>query len=528
MSRDQHTPSDRPDVGAELPDFLAYHARASARRLAAYELASGARLTYAELDRRVARCAGLLTELLAEPFGKRVALLGRNSLDLVTLHFACARLGAIFQPLNWRLSGPELRTLVEDAGPELFVYAEEFRAAADDALRGTGIRHTLVMGARRNELAEAIAAARPVGPAAVAPEAPVTLLYTSGTTGRPKGVVWTRRGSGFGALNFVFASQVCAGDVLLCDVPMFHVSGLSAMTRGALCAGATLVISEAFDPSRALALLSDPALGASHYFAVPRMAQALRADPAYAESDLTRLKALVVGGGPVPRTLVEQFLADGVPLVDGYGLSEAGTVFGMPPDRDTMARKAGTSGVPAPWIQVRLVDRAGHEVGPGETGEIQLRGPSVTPGYWQRPEASAAALQDGWLRTGDAAVRDADGFYRLVDRWKDMYITGGENVYPAEVEAVLLDLPQVVEAAVIGVPDPKWGEAGCAYVVRVPEPAAEATGADEILAHCRARLARYKIPREVHFVRALPRTGSGKVRKALLRQRHAGGDAPAD
>jgi len=519
-----------PAQDATLPDFLAWHATGNAERAAIRELRSGAVLGYAELDHRVRQCMTALLGWLSHPFGKRVAMLSRNSLDLVTLHYACARLGAVFVPLNWRLTGNELRILVEDAGPELLVCEEEFRDAGAEAIRGSTVHTVLSAGPDGNELAGAIDAAEPIRHRPQVPaDAPVTLLYTSGTTGRPKGVIWTRQGAWYCELNFTFASGVSPGDVFLCDVPMFHVSGLCAMTRGAICSGSTLIVSDRFTPANALALLSDPGTGATHYFAVPQMAQAMRAEPLFARADLRRLKALVVGGGPVPRALVEQYLAEGVPLVDGYGLSEAGTVFGMPLDSATMVRKAGTSGVAAPWIQVRLVDRAGNDVPDGEVGEIWLRGPSVTPGYWQRPEATAEAITDGWVHTGDAAVRDRDGFYRLVDRWKDMYISGGENVYPAEVEAVLLEISAVAEAAVVGVPDERWGESGCAWVVPA-DPAAAAADpqalAEEIRSGCRERLARYKVPREVRFTDALPRTGSGKVRKPLLRQAHAEGKPP--
>ena len=502
-------------------DFVAYHAKASGARLACVDLVSGARLTYGELDLRIAKCAGWLQALLGPARGARVALLARNSMESLVLHFACVRAGAIFQPLNWRLSGAELNALVLDGMPSLFIYQVEFEAAAQQAVQGAGISHVLRISDSENPLARAIEAAAPASEIANDPEAPVTLLYTSGTTGRSKGVIVTRRNAWTTALNFSFANEVSVRDVLLCDMPMFHVAGLFGVCYAGLFMGGTVLISDRFTPAETLARLSDPSLGVTHFFAVPQMAASLQQDPNYAQSDLARLKALVIGGAPLPKVVVENFLARGIVPVEGYGLSEAGTVFAMPVDRAAIARKAGSSGVSAMLVDVRLVGPDGRDVADGEIGEIWLKGPSVTPGYWNQPEATAKAFCDGWFKTGDAARRDAEGFYQIVDRWKDMYISGGENVYPAEVESVLAEHAQIVEAAVVGVADDRWGEVGCAYVVLK---GAGALTAEAVLEHCRAKLARYKIPRYVRFVEILPRTGSGKVRKDELRSAYKAGD----
>jgi fatty-acyl-CoA synthase len=222
------------------------------------------------------------------------------------------------------------------------------------------------------------------------------------------------------------------------------------------------------------------------------------------------------GGAPHAAASVRAWLDDGVMLIDGYGMSEAGTVLGMPPgDLDLLGRKAGAAGLPAIGVEVRLVDRESNDVGEGEIGEVWVRGPSVSPGYWRNPEATDAAFRDGWFRSGDAARRDADGFYTLVDRWKDMFISGGENVYPAEVEAAILEIDGVAEVAVIGAPDPRWGETGVAFVVCR---AGAAIAGEQVIAHCRARLAAYKAPKNVVLAEGLPRTASGKVQKAALRE----------
>jgi fatty-acyl-CoA synthase len=346
-------------------------------------------------------------------------------------------------------------------------------------------------------------------------DAPITLLYTSGTTGRPKGVIVTRRNAWTTAFNFAMANDVAQRDVLLCDMPMFHVAGLFGVSRSVLLMGGTLLISDRFTPATTLARLSDPALGITHFFAVPQMAAALVLDPAYADSDLSRLKALVIGGAPLPKSLVERLLADGIMPVEGYGSSEAGAVLNLPIDRAAITREAGSCGVPAMLVEVRLVGPDGVDVAPGEVGELWLRGPSVTPGYWNQTEATTKAFAGDWFKTGDAAVCNAQGFYRIVDRWKDMYISGGENVYPAEIESVLAEHAAIAEAAVVGVVDERWGESGCAFVV-LRSGCNVAPG--EILAHCRERLAGYKTPKHIRLVDQLPRTASGKVRKDELRR----------
>ncbi len=515
--------ADRCDLQAaeyapDAADFVASHAATNPERAACVDLATGARVTYRELNLRVAKCVGYLQAKLGPSKGVRVAMLARNSVGLLALHLACVRAGVIFQPLNWRLSGAELRAQILDAGPELFVYQAEFEDAALTASQETSVRHTVRIADGDDQLAAAIDAAAPVHPAGGDPDAPVTLLYTSGTTGKPKGVIVTRRDAWTTAFNFSALNAVEAGDVLLCDTPMFHVAGLFGVARAALFSGATVLISDRFVPATALKRLSDPALAVTHYFAVPAMATAMLSDPTYLHADLRRLKALVIGGAPLPISIVERLLGDGVMVIEGYGLSEAGTVFGMPLDRDVIRRKCGSCGLPANLLDVRLVGKNGRDVPAGEVGEIWLKGPSVTPGYWNQPEATANAFNLGWFKTGDAATRDGDGFYRIVDRWKDMYISGGENVYPAEVESVLASHPSVAEAAVVGVADAQWGEIGCAFVVPCP---GHALTSRDIVEHCRPKLARYKLPKHVHFVEALPRTASGKVKKDALRSAHA-------
>ncbi len=501
------------DSGWLRRDSISYHAAARPEKLAVIEFSSGARLGYGALDARIRKAAGWLTGVLGNPFGERVAYLGRNSLDQLCVIFGCHRVGAIIQPLNWRLSGPELAVLLEDATPALLIYEQEFEEAALAALALWPVPKVVRVSEGGRELSDAIEAAAPVGAVAVPDDDPFILLYTSGTTGKPKGATITRLNAFYGGVNFAAVGQVTADSVMLCDAPMFHTVGLMAVTGTAMLQGATLAISDRFLPGPTLQRLSDKTLGVTHYFSVPQIAQMLREHPDYPASDLTGLTALFTGGAPMPPALLQQFLDDGVVVANGYGMTEVGTVMHMPLDRQIAAGRLEWTGLPGPCVTVRIVRPDGTQAEANEAGELWIKGPGVMPRYWNRPEETAKSFVDGWFRSGDAGLRDEQGFFRLIDRWKDMYITGGENVYPAEIEAVLAAVPGVAEVAVVGYPDPRWGESGCAFVVTTG-----ALGETALLTACEGRLARYKHPRRVRFVTTLPRTGSGKVQKDVLRR----------
>jgi fatty-acyl-CoA synthase len=501
-----------------LNECVAYHARARPGKTACVDLATGTRLTYAGLQHRSLQMAAVLARLAgpAAARGARVAVLARNSADVVCLHLACRHVGAVFVPLNWRLSAAELRVLVQIAGPMLLIVDAEFAPLAAQLREAAPEAQVLELG-HEGSLEWQLARGGASGFAAERPvdQQLVTLLFTSGTTGRPKGVMVTSGNASATARNYGLSARVDSASVFLCDMPMFHVVGLFAVTNTVLEAGGTLLVSAQFSAEQTLARLADAALGITHYFCVPQMAKQLREHAAFDPQPFRRLTALQTGGAPHAAEAVRAWVEDGVRCVDGYGMSEVGTAIGMPPDDlDLLRLKAGSVGLPAVCIEARLVDRAGRDVGGDEAGEIWLRGPSVTPGYWQDPQTSAAAFHDGWFRTGDVARRDADGFFTMMDRWKDMFISGGENVYPAEVEAVLREIPGVQEVAVVGVADDRWGEVGAAFVVLAPD--ARLT-LEEVQARCRLGLAGYKIPRRLHVLEELPRTSLGKVRKDALR-----------
>ncbi|WP_246709229.1 AMP-binding protein [Mesorhizobium sp. NZP2077] len=488
------------------PDPVALHARAQPDRLACVDLASGRRWTYAALDEAIQRAVGVLETGYGFEPGQRIATLARNSAELLILQQATMRLGAIFVPINWRLAAAEQQAIIEDCDPVLLVHD----TAIDLALTRRCMPVEITAFAKAVE-AQAAAPRRPLP----AGDAPSIILYTSGTSGRPKGVIVSERNALATAVNFGVLGRVGNASVFLCDAPMFHVIGLITNLRPPLLQGGTVLISSGFDAVATNRRLADPALGVTHYFCVPQMASMLRDHPDFAPANWTTLTAIFTGGAPNPAADINWWLARGIRMVDGFGMTEAGTVLGMPVEADRIAGKAGSAGLAAPMISLRIVDDEGGDVAAGEPGEIWLSGPSITSGYWNRPEETERAFTaDGWFRTGDIARQDDEGFVTLVDRRKDMFISGGENVYPVEIEMVLLDHPDIAEAAVIGVDDERWGEVGRAFVVAkagcVVDPA-------DLASHCGARIARYKVPKAFLVTEALPRTASGKIQKHILR-----------
>jgi fatty-acyl-CoA synthase len=485
-------------------DAVATHGRARAGAIALVDLESGRRWTWHAFDADVNRAAHWLIERVGAASGARVATIARNRAELLILQFGCVRAGAIFVPLNWRLAAAEIAMLIADAEPAILMTDAEFRR--DDA-------------AIDLDQFPALIATFP----ATAPPASVrrgfedvsTILFTSGTTGRPKGVMVSESNAFWGAANFALGNRVGCDSVFLCDMPLFHTAALFACARTPIQAGATLLVSRGFDAATTLARIADRSLGITHYFSVPQMAQMLWNAPGFVPEMMQDLHVYTTGGAPNPPAQIKRFVGAGIPMSDGFGMSETCSNFGMPTgDAALLIAKAGSIGLPYLSVEARIVDDAGDDVAPGAVGELWLRGASVTQGYWRQPEATAAAFTDGWFRTGDAARQDVDGFTFLVDRRKDMYISGGENVYPAEIEALIAELSDVAECAVIGVPDDRWGETGRAFVVAVPGRTIEA---EAIMTHCRARIAAFKMPRSVVIAGSLPRTASGKVQKHLLR-----------
>lgn len=484
-------------------DVIALHARLAPGRLAARDLTSGERWSYAELDALVGRMAA---QLLAEGCqeGDRVCLLARNSVWFVALHYACARTGAIFVPLNWRLANAELETLLVRAEPTVVLGDEQAPA----------LKSAVPMGSFADFVVKSAAQTSYRG--RHKPDNVSLILFTSGTSGKPKGVMLTERNLQLSAVNFTVLTQVDQASTFLCDAPMFHVMGLVANVRAALFMGGTILVSDGFKVDRTLGWLSDPEMAITHYAGVPQMMESFRRQPGFDVSKLRHMTALVTGGAPHSPADIAAWLEDGVAMTSGFGMSETGTVFNMPCDAEAVRAKPGSVGVTTPWVEVRVVDGAGEDCPLGSAGEMLLRGENITVGYWRDPDVTAKAIDpDGWFATGDIVRMDEDGFCWILDRKKDMFISGGENVYPAEIEGVLSDYPGIAECAVVGVADPQWGEVGHLAIVPASKGAVDA---DAVLAFLREKLARYKVPKHVSVVENLPRTATGKLQKANLRK----------
>ncbi|MDJ0851883.1 MAG: long-chain fatty acid--CoA ligase [Myxococcota bacterium] len=498
--------------------WLLHHAETRGGELAIAD--EERQLDYAALERRVRRAAGALRER-GIGRGDRVALLLRNRSAYLELVFAAARLGAIAVPLNARLTPAEIRHPLADCTPTLLVHEAGLREVADATCAAVPEPppHRLVCGGDGETYEAALAAAAPVGEvAAVSPDDPMLLMYTSGTTGRPKGALLPHRKTLYNSLNAEIFFGLTERDRVLVVLPLFHSFGLKILSIPALHAGASLVLQRRFDPTRVWDTVERERI--SFFGGVPTMFRALHeALDAGGERELGSLRFLFTAGAAIPVELIRAFEARDLVLKQGFGQTETSILCCL--DAADAVRKAGSVGRPVHHAELRVVrvetlegpTQGWVEAEPGETGEIVVRGPITMIGYWQRPEASAEVLRDGWLRTGDLATVDDEGFLTLVGRARDMYISGGENVYPAEIEAVYEEHPAIREIAVVGVPDDRWGEVGHAWCV--PARGSDLDG-ESLRAWGAERLADFKLPVRFEAVDALPRTETGKVQKHRL------------
>ncbi len=479
-------------------------------------------VTYSELNERADRAANMLRDLYGLGFGDRVAVLGANRFSQVDLYFAVAKLGAVLVPVNWRLTADEVAFVLDDADPDLLVYGADV-ADTVAGLDGVWGGELLAFDPVEGEVgyAELISGASslPVSTDGIEAETPAMLLYTSGTTGRPKGAVLTHGTITWNAINTCAGWDIRNDDVTITHTPFFHTGGWNVLTLPLLHRGGTVVLADRFDADATLDAISRH--GVTVLFAVPTMFQMMVDSERFAGADLSPVRFFISGGAACPVPLIETWQARGVVFKQGYGLTEVGPNCFVLHERDAV-RKAGSVGFPTLHLDTRLVDGDGREVGPDEVGELQLRGPTVCAGYWRNPEATAGALQDGWFATGDLFRRDAEGYHFVVGRLKEMFISGGENIYPAEVERVLYEIPAVVEAAVVPQPDERWGEVGHAFVALGRTNGSGAPDPDDILAFCRQHLARYKVPKALTILGELPKGSSGKILKRELTERAAG------
>ncbi|MCU0684255.1 MAG: long-chain fatty acid--CoA ligase [Polyangiaceae bacterium] len=454
-----------------LTDFLDRRANLTPDRVALRDAASGRAITYAAWNAAANRTANLLRSL-GVGAGDRVAVYAGNCVEYLDVWMACGKIGAVLQNLNWRLTARELVHLVNDAAPRVLLYSEEFAAGVAAIRAGSpGGRHFVALG-QPEAAGDVLFAAREGEPAALVggrpelgPDAPWVICYTGGTTGLPKGAILTHLNMTWNSVNTITSWGLGPDDVAVLNAPLFHTGGLNVFTLPLVHAGGASIVCKGFDAAQAFELIERG--GVTVFFGVPTMFVMMQEHPGWPSADFSRLRIVISGGAPCPAPVFEKFWAKGVDFKTGYGLTEAGpNTFWLPPG--DVRRKPGSVGKPVFHVDAKVVDPAGVECAPGVPGELLVRGPHVSPGYWNDPAASAAALRDGWLHTGDLAARDDEGYYSIVGRLKDMIISGGENVYPAEVESVMHAHPAVAEAALVGKPDETWGEVGLAVVVLRP------------------------------------------------------------
>lgn len=485
---------------------------------------AGGDLTYRELNDKASRVASVLASGGITD-GDRVAYVGLNSATFLVTMLGCFRLGAIFVPVNFRLAGPELEQVLRQSGAVCAVVEEGHRKAVEAVRAGSLLERLLLV----DDDPTCPVAGDPPGwerwGSLVEDATPTTslpaknfddlaiLMFTSGTTGLPKGVMLTHGNVWWNSLNVDTRLDTRRRDVTHVAAPLFHIGALNSFAMRSLVRGGTLVVRRGFDPNEFIADVA--AYGVNSTFAVPAMLAALPRVPGFFDNDLSTLRTIVVAGAPVPPSLISQFADHDIILQQAWGLTETAPFATHLPAEMTLA-KLGSAGVPMPYTEVRVVEpESGAPTQAGVPGEVVVRGPNVTPGYWQNPEATALAFDDeGWFHSGDIGYVDEDGCLYIVDRLKDMIISGGENVYPAEVERALSDLDGVTDVAVVGVPDEEWGETVVA-VVSLAE--GHDLSIDHVRDHAATRIARYKLPRRLQIVQAVPRNASGKLDKPSVR-----------
>ena len=493
-------------------DWIHHHTSVNPDKEALVDLASDRRFTYAEFDARITRAAQFLHHGLGVRDGDRVAVLCHNDSDVFEIQFACRRVGAIFMPLNWRLAVAELEYICNDGGPTVLIHGKEFASQAEEVQALCGIPHLVDLnngGDSGYETGLAAASGEIIAPHKDLTDV-WTIMYTSGTTGRPKGAKMTYQMAVFNSIHCAMTVSLTEASKNLVFLPTFHTGGLNVYANPIFHTGGTNVVLREFDPAHFLQLLSDKDLHLTHMLGVPTNFLMMAQEAGFADADLSHIEYLGVGGAAAPLALIEDFGAKGLKLQQGWGMTETGPL-GLLLSPDLAVTKVGSSGLPPLYVRLRIIDENGADIARGETGELLIKGPTVTPGYWNREhQHDEFFTADGWFRTGDVARQDEEGYFYIVDRTKDMFISGGENVYPVEIENVIFELDGVLENAVIGVPDEKWGEIGRACVVLKP-----GSNLDEsaVIDHCQDKLARYKVPKQVCFLDELPHNATGKVLK---------------
>ncbi len=497
-----------------VTDWLDKRSKLTPDRVALVEHLGGPEVTFKEWNTRVNRTANYLRSLGVGK-GDVVAVYASNCPEYLDLFWAAGKIGVILQNLNWRLTVHELRGTITDGQPAILCYSGDWSSQVDE-LRSSmsSVRHVIAIdepGENDRHISERDAHSPTLDDSPeLTMDDPWGICYTGGTTGLPKGAILTHGNVTWNSVNTITSWGINANHVAALQLPFFHIGGPHIFMVPLVHVGGKTILCTGFDLDETFELIDQG--GVTHYVAVPTMYQMIQADPRWDTADFSHLELVISGGAPCPLPVMEKFWDRGIDFKMGYGLTEApANNFWLPPDR--VRDKATSVGFPLFHIDMKITNEDGSECPPGTAGELLIRGPHVTPGYWGRPDATAETIRDGWLHTGDLAEKDEEGFFTIKGRSKEMFISGGENVYPAEVESVLLAYPGVAEATLVGAPDDKWGEVGRAFLV-LKDPAAFSER--EFMEFLSERLARYKLPRSVVLLDEIPKTAIGKIDKKLL------------
>ncbi|MFC0524666.1 o-succinylbenzoate--CoA ligase [Pontibacillus salicampi] len=499
-----------------IGSWITYHTEHTADKIALIDKEEV--FTYESFNTRINQLANGLWQLGVRK-GDRVSVLLFNRHELLEALFACAKMGAIFVPINYRLSVEEVEYITKDAGARVMIY-EERTTPVINGLKGRvkDITHYVYVGEEPDvedityeHMLEQSSSMEPG--LECENDAIHMMMYTSGTTGKPKGAMLTHGNTQWNAINILQALSLDKEDTTLTPAPLFHIGGMNVLTTPMFYLGGTVILQDVFQPSKTLSLIQ--AHQVTCMFLVPAMWMAIMHAPDIEEYDITSLQLNISGGAPCPLTVIEFFQQRHVPFYEGFGLTETAPFVAIL-DKENAYRKNGSVGKNPMHTAVRIVDELDREVGIKEVGELCVKGPNIFAGYWNMPIETRQVMKEGWFHTGDLAMKDEEGFMYIVDRKKDMIISGGENIYPIEVEQVLFTHPNVQEAAIVGVPDEKWGEVPKAFLVLKQKD--QAVTREALQTFCAQKLANYKIPKHIEFLNALPRNATGKILKTQLRK----------
>ena len=477
--------------------------------------------TYQEVNRRTNQLCHLLLEFGIKK-GDRIAVLLHNCHQYIEIFFGLSKIGAILVPLNWRLAGPELEFILQDSSSRMLIFEPEFEEVVSSIQPRLNFSNGnyLILGTPCPDWAieyekaiKKMPTHEPPGDGSFGDEDPHMIMYTSGTTGIPKGAVLSQRKTFFNVLNADIVYNLTSKDIVMVTRPMFHSGGLLVEAAPVLYKGGTLIIRKRFPPNEILETIQTYKVTLLELPAT--VYQFILRDYDLNQYDLSSVRCFFTGGERIPVSMLKEYQKRGIIISQIFGQTESSTITYLSTEK--AAEKVGSVGLPVFHGEVKIVDKTGKDVGPGEVGEIIVKGPTLMSGYWNQPDITAETIRDGWLYTGDLARRDEEGYIFIVDRERDMYISGGENVYPAEIEKVLFTHPKILDAGVVGVPNETWGEVGKAYIVLKP---GETMGQEDVLKFLRGKVAKYKIPKSLEFVEQLPKTASGKIQKFLLKEWH--------